>query len=63
MTIEDGRIVMIGPIRQEILSGISKEAQFEYVKEHLSPFEDTPLTDREYRFFLNGPGKTPALKP
>jgi len=41
--IKDGRIIMIGPIRQEILSGISKEAQFESLKEHLSPFEDTPL--------------------
>jgi predicted nucleic acid-binding protein len=42
--IKDGRLVIIGPIRQEILSGISQQTQFESLKERLSPFEDTPLT-------------------
>jgi predicted nucleic acid-binding protein len=46
--IKDGRIVIIGPIRQEILSGISKETQFESLKEHLSPFEDAPLTSSHF---------------
>jgi predicted nucleic acid-binding protein len=46
--IKDGRLVIIGPIRQEILSGISKETQFESLKEHLSPFEDVPLTSNHF---------------
>ena len=46
--IKDGRLVIIGPIRQEILSGISKETQFESLKERLSPFEDVPLTSDHF---------------
>jgi predicted nucleic acid-binding protein len=46
--IKDGRLVIIGPIRQEILSGITKESQFESLKEHLSPFEDAPLTSSHF---------------
>jgi predicted nucleic acid-binding protein len=46
--IKDGRLVIIGPIRQEILSGISKETQFEFLKELLSPFEDVPLTSNHF---------------
>ncbi|MDO9027304.1 MAG: hypothetical protein Q7U68_00335 [Candidatus Roizmanbacteria bacterium] len=34
--ITDGRIAMIGPIRQELLSGISDTKQFEKLKEKLS---------------------------
>jgi hypothetical protein len=46
--IKDGRLVIIGPIRQEILSGISKETQFESLKEHLASFEDVPLTSNHF---------------
>jgi len=46
--IKDGRLVIIGPIRQEILSGISKETQFESLKERLSPFEDVSLTSDHF---------------
>jgi predicted nucleic acid-binding protein len=46
--IKDGRLVIIGPIRQEILSGISKESQFDFLKEILSPFEDVPLTSNHF---------------
>jgi predicted nucleic acid-binding protein len=46
--IKDGRLVIIGPIRQEILSGISKETQFESLKEHFSPFEDAPLSSNHF---------------
>ncbi len=41
--IKDGRIVMIGPIRQELLSGISDPTQFKNLKNKLSSFEDLPL--------------------
>jgi len=41
--IKDGRVVMIGTIRQEILSGISEPSQFKKLKEKMSSFEDLPL--------------------
>ena len=41
--INDGRVVMIGPIRQELLSGISSPSQFNKLKHTLSSFEDILL--------------------
>jgi predicted nucleic acid-binding protein len=41
--IKDGRVVMIGPIRQELLSGISDPSQFKNLKNKLSSFDDLPL--------------------
>ena len=41
--IKDGRVVMIGPIRQELLSGIPEPLQFEKLRDRLSFFEDLPL--------------------
>src|SRR5271157_476691 len=46
--IKDGRLAIIGPIRQEILFGISRETQFESLKEYLSAFEDVPLTSSHF---------------
>lgn len=42
--VTDGRIAIIGPIRQEILSGISDVKQFQKLKNQLVFFEDIPLT-------------------
>ncbi len=41
--VSDGRAVLIGPVRQEILSGISNPAQFKKLKGILSAFEDIQL--------------------
>jgi len=41
--IRDGRVVMIGPIRQELLSGICEPSQFKQLREKLSSFDDLPL--------------------
>lgn len=41
--ISDGRATIIGPIRQEILSGISNDTQFNSLKNKLSAFGDIPL--------------------
>ena len=41
--IKDGRVSIIGPIRQELLSGIPDIKQFNRLKKTLSPFEDVPL--------------------
>ena len=42
--IEQGRVAMIGPIRQELLSGIRTAEQFERVRLQLRAFTDEPLT-------------------
>ncbi len=41
--IEDVRVAMIGPVRQELLSGIKSKSQFNLLKKRLEPFTDTPL--------------------
>jgi len=46
--IDDGRIVMIGPVRQELLSGISNMKHFDTLKELLAPFEDIPLRTEHF---------------
>jgi predicted nucleic acid-binding protein len=46
--VEDGRVVIIGPIRQELLSGIKEPAQFERLREHLRAFPDTPVTTGDH---------------
>ena len=46
--IRDGRVVVIGPVRQEILSGIPDEAQFRKLKAKLRAFEDLGLTSHDY---------------
>lgn len=46
--IADGRIVIIGPIRQEILSGISDKGTFERFRVYLGYFPDEELTTRDY---------------
>jgi predicted nucleic acid-binding protein len=41
--IQESRVEMIGPIRQEILSGIHHRQQFELLQSKLSAFPDVPL--------------------
>lgn len=42
------RVAMIGPIRQELLSGITIKSQFDALKEKLLAFEDISLTREDY---------------
>jgi predicted nucleic acid-binding protein len=53
--IQDFRVQMIGPIRQEILSGIKSETQFQSLEDNLSGFTDLQLNEDDYvlaaRFF------------
>jgi len=44
--INDVRVTIMGPIRQELLSGISTKSQFDALKEHLEAFEDQPFPGR-----------------
>jgi predicted nucleic acid-binding protein len=44
--IREGRVEMLGPIRQELLSGIREEGQFEKIRRYLRAFQE-PLLDAE----------------
>lgn len=46
--IRELRVQMIGPVRQELLSGIPSKAQFQNLKEHLAAFPDLALTTADY---------------
>ena len=46
--IRDHRVQMIGPIRQEILSGIRSESQFKKLRKHLGSFPDLPAMTEDY---------------
>ncbi len=42
------RVAIMGPIRQEILSGLRDLAQFEQLERHLAAFPDLPLERDDY---------------
>jgi len=46
--IREGRVVMIGPVRQELLSGIKTRSQFDLLRDHLRAFSDLPLEAADY---------------
>jgi predicted nucleic acid-binding protein len=46
--IEQGRVAMIGVIRQELLSGIRTPEAFVRVRDHLRPFADEPLDTADF---------------
>ena len=48
--INDTRVQMIGPIRQEILSGIKTETHFVTVREQLAAFPDLPLSSADFEY-------------
>jgi len=45
---EDDRVVIIGPIRQEVLSGIKDQAQFAKLRAALADYRDVRLTTAHY---------------
>jgi predicted nucleic acid-binding protein len=46
--VRDGRAAIIGPIRQETLSGIREPSDFEKVRSKLAAIPDTPLTTPDF---------------
>jgi predicted nucleic acid-binding protein len=46
--IQDGQVAIIGPIRQEVLSGIKDLVQFEKLRTALAAFPDESLTNAHY---------------
>ena len=51
--IADGRIIMIGAIRQEILSGIKHQQQYEKLKDNLRAFSNLNLDTEDYELAAN----------
>ena len=46
--IRDGRALVAGPVRQEVLSGIATPEQFAEVKTRLDPFPDQTIASEDY---------------
>ena len=46
--IKDQRVLIIGAIRQEVLSGYSDVSKFETLRYKLSAFGNTPIMDNDY---------------
>lgn len=46
--VREGRVVIIGPIRQELLSGVKVRAQFDELREHLRAFPDLALDSADF---------------
>ncbi|MBX6421900.1 MAG: PIN domain-containing protein [Nevskia sp.] len=46
--VREGQAVLIGPIRQELLSGVRDEQAWERLRHALRPFPDLPLATADY---------------
>ena len=46
--VHEGRVAMIGPIRQELLSGIRTPESFEQLRNHLRPYPDELLDSADF---------------
>lgn len=46
--IREGRIALLGPVRQELLSGVPVTPQYEVLREYLRAFPDLDLESEDY---------------
>ena len=46
--IQEGRAQIMGPVRQELLSGIREEVHFNKLRDYLRPFDDPVLQAQDY---------------
>ena len=46
--VREGRAALLGPVRQELLSGVRADKQFETLRDHLRAFPDIPLEAEDY---------------
>ena len=46
--IDEGRVAIVGPIRQELLSGVKTAASFATLRDHLQAFADEPLETADF---------------
>lgn len=52
--IEEGRAQLIGPVRQEVLSGIREQTQFQLLRERLRAFVDPVVELEDYEEAARG---------
>lgn len=48
--IRDNRVVLIGPVRQELLSGVRDDRAFESLQSNLAYFSDEPLRTADFEY-------------
>jgi predicted nucleic acid-binding protein len=46
--VDDGRAQLLGSVRQELLSGLKEEVQFQRLRNYLRDFPDTPIITEDY---------------
>jgi predicted nucleic acid-binding protein len=46
--VREGRAAMLGPVRQELLSGVHEQPQYKPLREHLRAFPDLELEAEDY---------------
>ncbi len=46
--VREGRVQLVGPVRQELLSGIREEAQFRRLRDYLRAFPEQVLAAEDY---------------
>ncbi len=46
--VKEGRVLIVGPVRQEILSGVRDAEQFKTLRDRLRAFPDVMLEARDY---------------
>ena len=46
--IREGRVQLLGPVRQELFSGIREEVQFRKLRDYLRAFPEQPLVAADY---------------
>lgn len=46
--VREGRVQLLGPVRQELLSGIREGAQFRKLRDYLRAFPEQPLEAADY---------------
>lgn len=46
--VDEGRAQMLGPVRQELLSGLREESQFRRLQDYLRDFPDAPIVTEDY---------------
>ena len=59
--IREGGARLIGPVRQELLSGVRRDDQFQQLRVHLRPYEDIPLTTEHYEEAARASNKCRAV--
>lgn len=50
LLVEEGRVAILGEIRQELLSGVKQQQAFQVLREHLRAFLDEPLGAEEFEY-------------